>query len=91
MFRERRKKTPLSPEQSLRRILIHIPAGLVNCLAAYVHWSLALIFGWGFFVYELNEDQHEEDRAYYDILGYLIGLGIGVVVWAIFNLLVGGQ
>jgi len=33
-----------------------------------------------FMIYEINEDRHLHDRAFVDILGYLIGLYVTIVV-----------
>jgi len=76
----RQGKIELPLKQRVVRLLLHIPAGLVTCLAVYVHWSLVLVFFGAFAIYELNEDTHIEDRAFHDILGYLFGLGIGIIV-----------
>lgn len=90
----RRGKTKLSPKQQAVRLLMHIPVGLVIIAAFILGFILGLppiaaaIFGVGlgfafligFIIYELNEDTHTEDRAFYDILGALFGMGAGIVV-----------
>ncbi|GAJ07591.1 unnamed protein product [marine sediment metagenome] len=80
MRRTIRGKIELPPGQRAARLLMHVPAGLITCLAVYIHWSLVLAFFGAFTIYEINEDQHIEDRAFHDILGFLAGLGAGIVV-----------
>jgi len=66
------------------RLLMHIPAGAVTFLAYNLHWSLVLACLVSFMIYEINEDRHEHDRAYVDILGFIFGLyGAVVVAWII--------
>ena len=61
--------------QRIFRAAIHIPVGLLNIAATLVHWSAALVFCLSFLAYELNEDRHIKDQAWYDLTGYLIGQG----------------
>ncbi|MBA7566417.1 hypothetical protein ES708_08108 [subsurface metagenome] len=75
-----RGKIELPTGQRITRLLMHIPAGLITCLAVYVHWSLVLAFFGAFIIYEINEDKHIEDRAFHDILGFLAGLGTGIII-----------
>jgi len=75
-----RGKIELPVGQRVARLLLHVPAGLITCLAVYIHWSLVLAFFGAFTIYEINEDKHIEDRAFHDILGFLTGLGAGIVV-----------
>lgn len=86
----KRGKIELPLKLRIIRLLLHIPAGLITCLAIYIHWSLVLVFFGAFTIYEINEDRHVEDRAFHDILGYLFGLGIGIVVLFILKC-VGGE
>ncbi|MBA7589623.1 hypothetical protein ES708_31710 [subsurface metagenome] len=75
-----RGKIGLPTGQRIARLLMHVPAGLITCLAVYIHWSLVLAFFGAFTIYEINEDKHIEDRAFHDILGFLFGLGTGIIV-----------
>jgi len=62
---------------NIKRILIHIPVGmLIPFLAA----GVAIVFGAGFILYELNEDWHLNDQAYIDLQGFLIGITVGQVL-----------
>ena len=63
--------------------LKHIPLGFLVCILCYAHWALAAIFAASFLVYELNEDLHLSDKAYRDIRGFLIGVGIGGITMII--------
>ena len=67
-------------EGELKRLLLHIPLGLLVCLLCYVHWALALAFVISFLYYELNQDMHLSDDAFKDIKGFLYGLGIGGII-----------
>jgi len=59
----------------LYRILIHIPVGMVVPIIAKLNDMVALVFGLGFLIYEINEDvNHLKDGAYIDIQGFLIGI-----------------
>jgi len=73
----------------LRRVLLHIPLGLLTVLfGCYVSWWLAAILTIGFLVYEVNTDWHISDGAYKDIKGFIWGLAIGGLVF--FGLKIGG-
>jgi len=72
----------------MRRVLIHIPVGLANAFIAFVSGWLGLVFGVGFIAYELWEGLRVTDRAWIDLKGYLVGIGIGAVAWAVAELLV---
>jgi len=74
--------------EELRRVLLHIPVGLLACLLGYTAWWLAVMFTIGFLYYELNEDMHLSDHAFMDIKGFLWGIGIGGLI--IFGLKLGG-
>jgi len=75
--------------EELKRVLLHIPLGLLTVLFGYyVGWWLAIIFATLFIFYELNEDMHLCDEAYKDIKGFIWGLGIGGLI--IFGLKLGG-
>jgi len=68
---------------------MHIPVGLANAFIAFVSGWLGLVFGLTFLGYELNEDIcYKKDKAYVDLKGYLAGIGIGAVAWAVAKLLV---
>jgi len=75
-------------KSELKRVLLHIPVGLLVCLLAYVSWPLALVFTVAFLYYEMNEDMHISDEAWKDVKGLLWGLGIGGVI--MFGLKIGG-
>lgn len=75
--------------EKLGRVLLHIPLGLLTVLfGCYVGWWLAIIFAVGFLVYEVDEDWHIGNGAWFDIKGFLWGLGIGGLV--VFGLKLGG-
>lgn len=67
-------------EKDAGRVLLHIPVGIFTCFAGYVAWWLAVIFGAGFLLYEVNEDIHLKDEAWKDIKGFLWGIVIGSLI-----------
>ena len=89
-----RGKIELPPGQRAARLLMHVPVGLLTIAAFILGFVLGLppisaailgvglgfAFLVGFIIYEINEDRHIEDRAFHDILGFLTGLGAGIVV-----------
>lgn len=75
-------------KEDARRVLLHIPVGLLACLLCYVHWGLAFAFTISFLYYELNEDMHLSDEAFKDVKGFCWGLGIGGCI--MFGLKMGG-
>ena len=60
------------------RALLHLPVGVVTVISVSTHWVIPLCFSLGFIVYELNEDMHLTDKAYKDIMGWLVGIGLSV-------------
>ncbi len=71
----------------LKRVLLHVPCGLIFWALLYVAWPAAILWLLGFFVYELNQDWHISDDAFKDIKGALYGLGIPGVVLFVLKLL----
>lgn len=62
----------------------HYLAGILTAISTTVSWALPLIGFAGFLAYELNEDWHLSDKAYHDILEYLMGFFVatgGLVIW----------
>ena len=76
----------LSPRRRIFRGALHVPVGALNVAAIFLHWAVGLIFCLGFLFYEANEDRHIEDQAWYDVAGYLWGIGLVVGVWLILNM-----
>ena len=56
------------------RILLHIPHGVLAVLL-----KKPLAFTVAFLVYELNQDKHENDEAFKDIYGFMVGMAIGYI------------
>jgi hypothetical protein len=69
--------------------IAHVLAGIIVALSPTVHWTLPLIGTQLFIIYEVLEDLHLSDRAYRDILEFMIGffgavtglLVLEVIVW----------
>jgi len=64
----------------LHRVILHLPVGVANVLIVYVHWSLALVFGLGFALYEVCQDKVTGDNAHKDLKGWLWGMIITAAV-----------
>jgi len=58
--------------------LVHI---LYGVLTVFAPWYIALIMGFIFALYELDEEMHIKDKAYQDIREYGIGLAIGTITY----------
>lgn len=79
----------------LHNVLLHIPVGMANALIPLVLFIgfgmpgaifgglLALVFGLGFFVYELDQRAEIKDKCYPDLQGWLWGIILCVVLTAV--------
>jgi len=65
----------------LRRKLSSLAHVVYGILTAFAPWYLAFIMGFMFALYELDEELHLKDKAYKDILEYMLGLVIGVITY----------
>ena len=70
-----------------KRLLLHIPHGVFNVLVVLItHPSehtgstLAWIFAIGFLVFELAEERVLHDKAFHDLVGWLVGIVVGVAI-----------
>lgn len=72
----------ISATKRVFRAAIHAPIGVGCIFAALIN----PFFGWAvlitFLAYEVTEDQDIRDGAWYDIVGFLVGLGIGIFLVA---------
>jgi len=73
--------------KDLRRVLLHVPLGILTAFLTYTHWALGLIFTISFLAYEHNEDLHTKDQMWKDLKGYLWGLALGGLGLFIFRML----
>ncbi len=63
----------------------HIPHGVFTVVAAvYIHWTIALLFGVGFVIFEWWQHKAKGDRPHEDLAGWLLGMVIGGLVYSIF-------
>ncbi len=72
---------------ALQGYVAHTPHGLFTVFAAvHIDWTIALLFGVGFIVFELNQEKHfwvVGDKACRDIAGWLLGMVVGgILYWA---------
>lgn len=66
-----------------KRLVIHIPFGLLLVLGASIHWALPASATALFIFYERNEDHWIKDQAWKDVAGALWGMGLGILAWAV--------
>ena len=66
-------------------LIAHLPHGVFTTFAAiYIHWSIALIFGIGFIVFELDQDWYFKDGAHNDLAGWLLWMAVSAIAyWAL--------
>lgn len=63
----------------------HLPHGAFTVVAAvYIHWTIALLFGVGFIVFELVQQDNKGDEAQQDLAGWLLGMVIAGLVYCAF-------
>ena len=78
-----------------KRLLLHIPHGLFNAALVLIEepseftgTTLAAMFCLGFLTFELAEERVLHDKAFHDLVGWLIGLTIGAGTVAMVGVLV---
>lgn len=69
----------------LRSVLCNIAHVLYGILTAFAPWHLAFIMFLSFLAYELDEELNIGDKAYGDLLEYMIGLSIGAAIHLLSN------
>ncbi len=70
---------------SLQGYCSHVPHGVFNVFAAvYIHWTIALLFGVGFIIFEWWQHKAKGDLPHQDIAGWLLGLVIGGIIYVFF-------
>ena len=69
---------------SLRRSLIHLPVGVLAAILIRGELPIGLVFTFGWFYYEWNEDERIRDHAFLDVWGFLAGLGGAGLVLMVF-------
>jgi len=65
----------------VRRAGIHIPVGVFAAWVMQHSPVLGFTFSISFIAYEIVQDWRTGDRSFKDILGFLIGLSIGALVF----------
>jgi len=70
---------------ALQGYIAHTPHGVINViLAVEVHWTIALLFGVGFIIYQYWQKYQGHPVDADDIAGWLLGMAIcGIVYWII--------
>jgi len=58
---------------------------LYGVLTVFAPIHIAPIMAVLFVIYELDEEWHIEDQSYRDIMFYMIGIAIGVIIWLILH------
>ena len=62
----------------------HYLAGILSAMSIEVHWCIVLGGIALFLAYEVNEDWHLSDKAFHDILEFMIGFFVaagGLIAW----------
>jgi len=75
-LRNLKPRPRVTTKQKIFRAILHIPVGVINYLLLGDSVAGAVLFFAGFMIYELNDDWHLKDGAFYDVFGYLIGLAV---------------
>ena len=65
----------------MKRILLHIPMGILIVMASRLHWTLPVALVALFLFYERNEDHWIRDQAWRDVAGALWGMALAVIAW----------
>jgi cytochrome b561 len=71
----------------LQGYVAHIPHGVFTVLAAiYIHWLIALLFGAGFIIFELQQGKDYGDKPSDDLAGWLLGMVLAGVAYMVAHL-----
>jgi hypothetical protein len=62
-----------------KRYWMHVPLGLLNA-AFYLYPMVGFGFTIAFLGYEAMQEWRKEDLSYKDIVGWLVGLGVGLAI-----------
>lgn len=65
------------------RIWLHIPVGLMAAMLFWLSPFAGASFTFIFWRYEKNEDRYLRDQAWKDYAGFLYGMALGGIIWAI--------
>jgi len=58
---------------------------LYGVLIVFAPIHISILMAALFVIYELDEEWHLNDEAYRDIMFYMIGIAIGVIIWLILH------
>ena len=71
---------------ALQGYVAHIPHGMLNVfLAVYFHWTIALLFGIGYIVFQYWQKYQGHPIDPDDLTGWMLGMGIAGVLYYIFG------
>lgn len=69
----------------LQGYVAHLGHGVFTVVAAvYIHWTIALLFGVGFIIFEWLQHKAKGDNPHEDIAGWLLGMVIAGIIYSIF-------
>ena len=68
-----------------KRLLLHLPVGLVTALACWKLPVVGIALLVAFIYYETNEDRHIKDQAWIDVAGFIWGLAIAAIAIIIYQ------
>jgi hypothetical protein len=66
----------------------HVGFGLLTSICSIVSPILSIINTICFIIYELDEEWNLSDKAYEEIMEYMLGLGIGEIILLIFHIII---
>lgn len=70
-----------------KSLWIHVPGGLLGAALLWLNGPMGVTFNLGFLAYEFAQDWRIVDHGFKDILGHVVGLGIGGVTWLVLQIL----
>jgi len=80
----------LPPTRDKKRLLLHVPIGVICAFLTFFEPLTGLLATAGFFLYEINEDWRIRDEAYVDVLGWLYGFVGTAIAFVITRMVVKG-
>jgi len=64
----------------LERLLLHVPVGLLAAWFVDKRPVAGAVFAFSFLSYEFIQEWRKADKSFKDVIGYVIGLGVGTAL-----------
>ena len=71
-----------------KRLLQHIPPGMLAAFLCYVLPIMGVLYYFGFWLYEYIQEWRKADKSYKDCIGFLdgfTGMAILICLWRLFH------